>query len=85
MYRVFLKKSAQRDLDRINEPFFSKILLAIESLEKNPRNTQTKKLVNRDNEYRMRVGDYRVLFFIDEAEMEIRIARVIPRQDAYKD
>ena len=85
MYRIFLKKSARRDLDRINEPFFSKILSAIESLEKNPRNTQTKKLVNMDNEYRMRVGDYRILFFIDEPQKEIRIARIIPRQDAYKD
>lgn len=85
MYNVFLKKSAQRDLDSINEPFLSKILSSIENLAKNPRNHQVKKLTNREDEYRMRVGNYRILFYVNEDDREIRIARVLHRQEAYRE
>jgi mRNA interferase RelE/StbE len=84
LYKIFLKKSAELDLNRINEPDFSRILTSVESLEKNPRNLQVKKLIKRKNEYRLRVGNYRVLFIINEKEKIIRIARVLHRKDAYK-
>jgi mRNA interferase RelE/StbE len=68
LYSIFIRKSAERDLDSINEPFLSRIITGIEILAKNPRNTQVKKLVKRDNEYSLRVGDYRILFVIDELQ-----------------
>lgn len=84
LYSIFIKKSAERDLDSVNEPFFSKIISAIETLSKNPKNVQVKKLVKRDSEYRLRVGDYRVLFYIDENSKSVHIARILHRKDAYK-
>lgn len=84
MYRIALKHSAEKDLDSINEPFISSIINEIENLEKNPRNEKVKKLVGKDNKYRLKVGYYRVLFFIDEEEKIIKIARVLHRKDAYK-
>ena len=71
LYNIFIKKSAERDLDLINDPFLSKIISGIESLGKNPRNVNVRKLVKRDNEYRLRIGDYRVLFIIDEREDQL--------------
>ena len=84
MYSVFIKKSAERDLDSINEPYLSKIINAIETLASNPRNINVKKLVNRVNEYRLRAGDYRILYVIDEQQKKVHIARVLHRKEAYK-
>ena len=84
MYSIDLKKSAQKDLDRINEPDYSRIIDSIKSLSQNPRNINVKKLVTKENEYRLRVGNYRVLFFIEENNKEIKISRVLHRQEAYK-
>jgi mRNA interferase RelE/StbE len=84
LYKILIKKSAEKDLDGINEPYLSAIINGIDSLRENPRNINVKKLVNRSNEYRLRVGDYRVLFFIEEEDKAIKISRVIHRKDAYK-
>lgn len=84
MYNIDLKKSAQKDLDRINEPDFSRIINSIKLLSQNPRNINVKKLVSKENEYRLRVGDYRVLFFIEEDTKEIKISRILHRKEAYR-
>lgn len=84
MYNIKLKKSAQKDLDKINEPYYSKIIFSIKTLSQNPRNINVKKLVTKENEYRLKVGDYRVLFFIEESVKEIKISRVLHRHEAYK-
>ena len=84
MYKISLKKSAEKDLDQINEPFISKIISEIEKLANNPRNEKVKKLVDRINEYRLTVGNYRILFYINDTDKLITIARVLHRKDAYK-
>ncbi|OQB69606.1 MAG: Plasmid stabilization system protein [Spirochaetes bacterium ADurb.Bin133] len=84
MYNIALKKSAVKDLEDINEPFYSVILKNIETLKENPRNQNVKKLVDRDNEYRLRSGNYRILFYIEEKEKKVVVSRVVFRKDAYK-
>lgn len=84
MYKISLKKSAEKDLDQINEPFISKIISEIEKLANNPRNEKVKKLVDRINEYRLTVGNYRILFYINDTDKLITIARVLHRKAAYK-
>lgn len=83
MYKIVLKRSVQKDLDKINNVVCSKIISEIEKLKQNPRNVNVKKLVNRNNEYRLRVGNYRILFYIEETEKLIGISRVLHRRDAY--
>lgn len=83
MYKIQLKNSAEKDLDKINEPYISSIVREIENLATNPRNEKVKKLVGKANEYRLKVGNYRVLFYILEDEKEVKIARVLHRQEAY--
>ncbi|TAL67166.1 MAG: type II toxin-antitoxin system RelE/ParE family toxin [Bacteroidetes bacterium] len=68
----------------MNEPDFSRIINSIKLLSQNPRNINVKKLVSKENEYRLRVGNYRVLFFIEENIKEIKVSRVLHRQEAYK-
>ncbi len=84
LYNISLKNSAEKDLDRIHEPFKSSIIKEIENLELNPRNEKVKKLVGKENEYRLKIGNFRVLLCIFEAEKLIKIARVLHRKDAYK-
>ena len=84
LYNIALKKSAEKDLDKIDEPMILHIIDAIDNLRINPRNLNVKKLVNRGNEYRLRIGDYRVLFQIDEKIKIITVARVLHRKEAYR-
>jgi len=84
LYSITLKKSAAKDLDNINEPFISKIISEIEKLSSNPINEKVIKLSGKVDEYRLKVGDYRILFFINDKSKNVHIARVLHRQEAYK-
>lgn len=84
LYSIALKKTAGKDLDRINDPYFNAIINEIENLSILPRNDKVKKLTGKDDEYRLRVGDYRVLFYINDEEQTLKIARVLHRKEAYK-
>jgi len=56
----------------------------IEALSVNPRLEGTKKLVGSDAAYRLRVGDYRVIYTIDDGIKIVQIDRVRHRKDAYR-
>ncbi len=83
MYNIVLKRSAEKDLDKINEPYITKIINQIENLKVNPRSRKVKKLVSKENEYRLKIDKYRVLFYIDETNKLIKISRILHRKDAY--
>ncbi|ADR34486.1 plasmid stabilization system [Sulfuricurvum kujiense DSM 16994] len=80
--RIEIRKSAIKDLQKINEPFKSKLHEKIISLKNFPDVSNIKKLTNFEPAYRMRVGDYRVLF--DVVEDTIFIGRVLHRQESYE-
>ena len=64
--RIEIRKSAIKDLQKINEPFKSKLHEKIIALKNFPDVSNIKKLTNFEPAYRMRVGDYRVLFDVVE-------------------
>ena len=80
--RIEIRKSAIKDLQKINEPFKSKLHEKIISLKNFPDVSNIKKLTNFEPAYRMRVGDYRVLF--DVVEDTIFVGRVLHRQESYE-
>ncbi|MDD5092569.1 MAG: type II toxin-antitoxin system RelE/ParE family toxin [Candidatus Wallbacteria bacterium] len=82
MPEIRLTGSAKKDLDRINEPLLSKIVSQIELLAENTKLPNVIKLKARHNEFRMRIGDYRVLFFIDKST--VIISRIVLRREAYR-
>ncbi len=65
-------KQAFKDLEKINEPFYSHIKQAILNLIDNPRPQGCKKLVGRDG-YRIRISNYRVIYEIFDTELLIDI------------
>ena len=79
--KVDIRKSAIKDLRHISEPFKSKIHNKILDLKNFPNIQNVKKLTNFEPAYRLRVGDYRILF--DVLDDIIIIARVLHRQSSY--
>ena len=83
MYQVIFKRKVEKDLGRIDQQHIKKILEKIEVLENNPFPPNSTKLVNTDRTYRLRVGDYRVIYQVDEEKKEIIIFYIRHRKDAY--
>ena len=82
-YSVFIRKSAQKALARIPSPFQDKIIGAIRSLARSPRPRGVKKLSNREA-WRIRVGDYRVIYEIHEDRLVILVVAIGHRGDVYR-
>jgi len=84
VYRLTIKKSAKKELDAISNPDFLKIDEAILSLKDQPfPHPQSKKLKGQDR-CRLRVGDYRVVYTVDEKQRTVVIYRVRHRREVYR-
>ena len=83
MYAVLIIPRAQRDLDALPAERFRRIHAAILGLEKEPRGHQTVKLT-KEGGYRLRVGDYRILYRIEDAGKQVFVYRVKHRREAYR-
>jgi mRNA interferase RelE/StbE len=82
-YSVNFKKHALKELAKINEPFYSHIKQAIYSLADNPRPQGYKKLKGRDG-YRIRLGNYRIIYDVFESELVVDIIALGHRKDIYE-
>ncbi|MCI5142577.1 MAG: type II toxin-antitoxin system RelE/ParE family toxin [Candidatus Electrothrix sp. ATG1] len=80
--KVNIRKSAIKDLKKINQNDRRKIHSKISALSEFPNTSNIKKLTNFEPAYRLRVGNYRILF--DVSEDSIEIGRVLHRKDSYK-
>ena len=80
--RVELNNTAKKQFHRLNEPYRSRIAAALDKLENEPPEGDIKKLQGKDG-YRVRVGDYRILF--DIGNDQIDVYRIAPRGGAYKE
>jgi len=83
-YEVSLKYSAEQDLRNIDHQYIPKIIQVIESLKDNPFPLQSRKLRGSENFYRIRIGNYRIIYKVDVKEKMIIIFYIRHRKDAYK-
>jgi len=84
MYKLAIKKSARKELNNLPDKIFLKIDKSILSLKENPfPYPQVKKLKGEDK-CRLRVGDYRVVYSVDEDQKTITIYRIRHRKDVYR-
>lgn len=83
MYELLYKKKAIKALAKINDPYYSAIIQAIDELAENPRPHGQKKLTGRSG-YRIRVGTYRVIYDIFDTNLIIEIVNVGSRGDIYE-
>jgi mRNA interferase RelE/StbE len=82
-YAVRIMASAERDMKPFPSAVFRRISEAILSLESAPRPRACKRLRGRE-EYRMRVGDYRILYRVDDASRTVDVVAVGHRKDVYR-
>jgi mRNA interferase RelE/StbE len=82
-YTAVLTKKAQKQLDKLSDNIAEPILEAIAGLEENPRPQGYIKLKGRDG-YRIRVGDYRVIYDIYENELIVDIITLGHRKNIYE-
>ena len=85
MYKILIEKSVYKDLDKISAQDLNKIYQNIIQLEREPRPFGAKKLKGYKNRYRIRQGDYRIVYIIDDAANIIRVMLVRHRKDVYQD
>ncbi len=83
MFRIEVKKSAQKELSQISLPYNKKIVQAIDDLTFNPRPAGCKKLKGSEA-YRIRVADYRIVYTIEDVIQLIKIQRMRQGKDVYK-
>ena len=83
MYQIELRRSAFKDLEDIPNDYARLIAQHIDTLEINPRPTDSKKLKG-DAGYSLRVGTYRLLYDIDDKAKSVTIYRIKHRREAYR-
>ena len=83
-YRVEIRPSARRELESIPFDVRQRLLSAIGNLGANPRPRGCRKLVSSPSDFRLRVGDYRVLYEVLEREGVVLVYRVRHRSKAYR-
>jgi len=84
MFNIIYAKSVLKDLRKINTHNLSQIKESIEELDNFPNISKIKRLKNHPvADYRLRVGNYRVLFDVNWEQKEIYILKIAHRQDVY--
>ena len=84
MYEILLERRAEKDLRKLSSELFQRIIAKIQSLSENPKPQGSRKITGSKNDWRIRIGDYRAIYEIDEQEKRVRIMRVRHRREAYR-
>lgn len=82
-YRIELKKSARKNLAQLPKDVQHRIGEAINALANDPRPDGCKKLQGYEDTYRIRIGDYRVIYEVHDGLLLIYVLRIADRKDVY--
>ncbi len=83
-YRIELTTAGLRDLRALAPTLLRRIDARIRALGEQPRPPGVEKLTESEGLYRLRVGDYRILYEVDDARQMVTVARVRHRRDVYR-
>ena len=83
-YTIITPKTVQKQLDALTDDICERIAAKILQLAENPRPDGVVKLKSSDNEYRIRIGDYRVRYEIDDSALTILLLQCKHRKDVYR-
>ncbi|HET54888.1 MAG TPA: type II toxin-antitoxin system RelE/ParE family toxin [Ignavibacteria bacterium] len=82
-YQINLKRSSEKELERLPDKIHDRIVHRLLLLKKNPRPQSAKKLRGSES-YRIRVSDYRILYIIDDDNKKVEIYSIAHRREAYR-
>lgn len=83
-YLITFARSARKELESLPVAICARVFSRIESLAANPRPVGSRKLQTEKNRWRVRVGEYRVVYTVDDKRHVIDISAVRHRSDAYR-
>lgn len=83
-YEVYLERVAEQDLKRLSSDNFQRIISHIKALAKNPRPTGCRKLFAPKSDWRIKVGNYRIIYEVDGKEKAVKVMRIRHRREAYR-
>ena len=84
-YTVLFKRSADKALQKLPEKVQRRIVLAASELAVEPRPVGCVNLEGEDNLWRIRVGDYRIVYTIEDQKLMVLVVRIAHRKDVYRD
>jgi mRNA interferase RelE/StbE len=82
-YSIRIKRSAERELRALPKADLARIVKRIKNLTRDPRPPGCQKLSGHDR-YRVRQGDYRIVYWIDDAQFIVEVVKIGHRRDIYR-
>lgn len=83
-YRIIVPKTVQKQINKLPNTIQARVIESLLSLKETPRPSNSLKMKNSQG-YRLRVGDYRVLYDIDDKTQTMTLRRVEHRRDIYRE
>jgi len=83
VYDLFVLPQAQKDLDKLDPSVFERVVKKMRLLAKDPRPQGSLKMTAEEG-HRIRIGDHRVLYRVDDDSKRVYIYRIKHRKDAYR-
>jgi mRNA interferase RelE/StbE len=83
-YQVLIPKPVQKQLDKLSDKARDRVLKVLLALKENPRPRGTIKLTDIQSEYRIRIGNYRIRYEVDDQKLIVLILHLKHRKDAYR-
>jgi mRNA interferase RelE/StbE len=83
VYRVDLSRRAEKDLDRLPARGAARVIAALRELTADPRPRRASKLVAVEG-YRIRLGEYRIIYDVNDATQVVTVYRIRHRREAYR-
>ncbi len=83
-YRIIVPKTVQKQINKLPNTIQARVIESLLSLKETPRPSNSLKMKNSQG-YRLRVGDYRVLYDIDDKTQTMTLRRVGHRRDIYRE
>ena len=82
-YQIEWKESARKELRKLQRQVIRRLIAAVEGLGREPRPMGCRKLVGTEHTYRLRVGEYRVIYSIEDGRLVVEVIRVGHRSSVY--
>ena len=83
-YAITFARSARRELETLDVSVVRRVITKIEALAQIPRPSGSRKLQGEQNLWRIRIGDYRIVYSVNDRQRIVDIVRIRHRRDVYR-
>ncbi|MBO9371687.1 MAG: type II toxin-antitoxin system RelE/ParE family toxin [Chloroflexi bacterium] len=84
LWNVVLTRQAEKAIQRLPRSILHRVDRVFQTLEENPIPTGSKKLSGHSDLYRIRVGDWRIVYVLDRTNKTVLVVKIAPRGDVYR-